>query len=99
MTLTLILTLTLALPPSPTLILTRYKLEESASMGGLNLVKLALDMKTERRVALKFMGVKDDFVREVSFLKQLRSELWRFLGHCWSTHTALQYTWRNCARN
>ena len=74
MTLTLILTLTLALPPSPTLILTRYKLEESASMGGLNLVKLALDMKTERRVALKFMGVKDDFVREVSFLKQLRSE-------------------------
>jgi len=52
----------------------RYKLEESASMGGLNLVKLALDMKTERRVALKFMGVKEDFVREVSFLKQLRSE-------------------------
>ena len=27
-------------------------------MGGLNLVKLALDMKTERRVALKFMGAK-----------------------------------------
>ena len=52
----------------------RYKLEESASMGGLNMVKLALDMKTERRVALKFMGVKEDFVREVAFLKQLRSE-------------------------
>jgi N-acetylneuraminic acid mutarotase len=52
----------------------RYKLEESSSMGGLNMVKLALDMKTERRVALKFMGVKEDFVREVSFLKQLRSE-------------------------
>ena len=43
-------------------------------MGGLNLVKLAVDMKTERRVALKFMGAKEDFVREVSFLKSLRSE-------------------------
>ena len=52
----------------------RYKLEESASMGGLNSVKLAIDMKTERRVCLKFMPNKEAFVREVSFLKQLRSE-------------------------
>lgn len=40
----------------------RYKLEESASMGGLNSVKLAIDMKTERKVALKFIAVKE--VRE-----------------------------------
>ena len=52
----------------------RYKLEESASMGGLNAVKLAIDMKTERKVALKFMTNKESFVREVGFLKQLRSE-------------------------
>jgi len=52
----------------------RYKLEETASMGGLNSVKLAIDMKTERKVALKFMTSKESFGREVSFLKQLRSE-------------------------
>ena len=52
----------------------RYKLEESTSMGGLNLVKLAIDMKTERKVALKFMADKEGFVREVAFLKALRSE-------------------------
>ena len=52
----------------------RYKLEETASMGGLNSVKLAIDMKTERKVALKFMTSKESFLREVSFLKQLRSE-------------------------
>ena len=52
----------------------RYKLEETAAMGGLNAVKLAIDMKTERRVALKFMPSKEAFVREVSFLKALRSE-------------------------
>ena len=43
----------------------RYKLEESASMGGLNAVKLAIDMKTERKVALKFMGNREAFLREV----------------------------------
>lgn len=43
-------------------------------MGGLNSVKLAVDMKSERRVALKFMPSKESFVREVSFLKSLRSE-------------------------
>lgn len=43
-------------------------------MGGLNSVKLAVDMKSERRVALKFMPSKASFVREVSFLKSLRSE-------------------------
>jgi len=37
-------------------------------------VKLAVDMKTERRVALKFIGAKESFVREVAFLKALRSE-------------------------
>jgi len=52
----------------------RYKLEETSSMGGLNMVKLAIDMKTERKVALKFLSSKDAFLREVSFLKSLRSE-------------------------
>ena len=52
----------------------RYKMEETASMGGLNAVKLAVDMKSERRVALKFMSAKEAFVREVSFLKSLRSD-------------------------
>ena len=31
-------------------------------------------MKTERTVALKFMTSKEAFLREVSFLKTLRSE-------------------------
>jgi len=52
----------------------RYKIEETSTMGGLNLVKLAIDMKTERKVALKFMSSKESFLREVSFLKALRSE-------------------------
>ena len=52
----------------------RYKLEETSSMGGLNSVKLAVDLKTEKKVALKFMSNKEAFLREVSFLKQLRSE-------------------------
>jgi len=52
----------------------RYKLEETSSMGGINIVKLAIDMKTERKVALKFMTSKEAFLREVSFLKSLRSE-------------------------
>ena len=40
-------------PSTVTLHQGRYKLEESASMGGINNVKLAIDMKTERKVALK----------------------------------------------
>lgn len=52
----------------------RYKVEETTSMGGLNQVKLAVDLKTERRVVLKFMSNKESFVREVSFLNLLRSE-------------------------
>ena len=42
-------------------------------MGGLNVVKLAIDMKTERKVALKFLNNKESFMRECSFLKALRS--------------------------
>jgi len=52
----------------------RYKLEETTQMGGLNVVKLAIDMKTERKVALKFLNNKESFMRECSFLKALRSE-------------------------
>ena len=30
----------------------RYKLEETSRMGGLNMIKLAIDMKHQRKVAL-----------------------------------------------
>ncbi len=51
----------------------RYRLDSVGELGTAA-VKIATDLKTGKKVALKFISNRDDFRNEVQMLRDLRSE-------------------------
>jgi serine/threonine protein kinase len=52
----------------------RFRMEGVAEYAQMPNIKLATDIKTNRKVALKFVANKEDFLNEVDLLRALRSE-------------------------